>query len=118
MLQIGTVTEYEADFEEMCTKILGLLDYFVLEMFILGLKEPIQKEVIKGKPRDVQEPFDLALLVEGTTRSKGFSYKHNKSCGGTSSYQNTKELPFVSKNPTVNTTNGNKLVFTKRGEVS
>lgn len=53
----GSVIDYEIEFEEMCTKVLGSSDYFVLEMFIYGLKEDIQKEVIKGKLVDLQESF-------------------------------------------------------------
>lgn len=40
-------------FEEMYTRVLGSLDYFILEMFISGLKDDLQIEVIKGKPADL-----------------------------------------------------------------
>lgn len=47
----------------MCTKVLGLLEYFILDMFISGLKENIQNEVLKSKPLDIQEAYDLALFI-------------------------------------------------------
>lgn len=49
----GTMSEYQSNFEEMCTKVLGLPDYFILEMCILGLREDIQVEVLLDKSKDI-----------------------------------------------------------------
>lgn len=43
LIQKSTVTEYTNEFEDLCTKVLGLPEYFILEMFISSLKEEIQK---------------------------------------------------------------------------
>lgn len=43
---------------------LGLLEYFILEMYISGLKEEIQSDVILGKPNDIHEVFELSLMLE------------------------------------------------------
>lgn len=77
LVQEGSVMEYRGSFEEMCTRVLGLPDYFVLEMFILGPKKEIQAEVVRGKPGDLQEDFDLALFVKNQLNksTKAYSYK-------------------------------------------
>lgn len=68
LLQTSLVTEYVTQFDqEMCTRCLGSPDYFVLEMFISGLKEEIQQEVIKAKLDDLHEAFDVASFIEGQT---------------------------------------------------
>lgn len=57
-------------------KVLGLPEYFILEMYILGLKEDIQGEVMRNKPKDIHEAFDLSLLVESQqTERRGGGYK-------------------------------------------
>lgn len=76
------MTYYQNEFEELCTKVLGLPEYFNLEMYIIKLKEDIQKEVLKSKPADIQEPHDLALLIEGQQPTKAigssFTPKYKK----------------------------------------
>lgn len=64
------VTEYQNELEKMCIKVLGFPDYFIIKMFILGLKEHIQNEVLKRKPQDIQEAYDLALLIENKKLTK------------------------------------------------
>lgn len=41
LVQTETVVEYQGMFEEICTRVLGLPEYFILEMYISGLKEDI-----------------------------------------------------------------------------
>lgn len=53
-------------------------------MFIFGLKDDIQKEVVKFKPNDIQEAFDMAALVEGKQVGSGSSWilNHQETLGG------------------------------------
>lgn len=67
LCQDGTVSEYQAKFQELGTRVLGLPEYFVLEMYISGLKEEIQIEVLRDKPSDIHEAFDLSLLIKSQT---------------------------------------------------
>lgn len=64
LCQVGSVTDYIEEFQEMCVRVLGIPPYFILEMFISGLKEEIQIDVVLGKPGDIHEAFKLALLIE------------------------------------------------------
>lgn len=66
----------------MCTKVLGLPEYFILDMFIFRLKDNIQIEVLKGKPLNIQEAYDLTLLIENQQPNKDtwptYNAKFNK----------------------------------------
>lgn len=63
-------------FEELCTRVLGIPGYFILEMYISGLKEDIQTEVLRDKPNDIHEAFELSLIVESRISGfKGVGYK-------------------------------------------
>lgn len=75
LVQTSSVIEYQNRFEEMCTRCLGLADNFILEMFISGLKEDIQKDVIKAKPQDLQKACDVAILIEGLSSPKSYGAK-------------------------------------------
>lgn len=112
LIQEGSVQEYIAMFEKLSTRVMGLPDYFLLEMFITGLKEEIQTEVLRDKPGDLKEAIDLALLVESQqSKTKGHYYKP-KNQNKNSSYQ-----PFIPKNSTVATTNVEKPNVTAAGPV-
>lgn len=76
LCQEGFVSEYQTKFEEMCTRVLGLPDSFILEMYISGLKDTIQAKVLRDKPTDIHEAFELSLLVESQQQgNKGGYYK-------------------------------------------
>lgn len=64
LCQEGSVSEYQTKFEEMCIHVLGLSDSFILKMYISGLRDDIQAEVLRDKPQDIHEAFELSLLVE------------------------------------------------------
>lgn len=60
----------------MCTRVLGLPDNFILEMYISRLRDDIQAEVLRDRPEDIHEAFELSLLVESQKSSyKGGFYK-------------------------------------------
>lgn len=97
--QEGSVSEYRAAFEDLSTRVLGLPEHFILEMFISGLKEEIQSEVVRDKPADLQEAFDLAIFVENqlTRSSKHYAYKPKNS------FKQSAYQPFLPKDKTNST---------------
>lgn len=42
LCQDGSVADYQTNFEEMCTRVLGLPDTFILQMYLSSLKDNIQ----------------------------------------------------------------------------
>lgn len=100
LCQDGTVIDYQAKFEEMCTQILmGLPKTFILEMYISGFKDNIQAEVLRDKLSDIHEAFELSLLVESQQQgNKGGYYK-----------------PFVPKQAKLSTTLPNPIASTTPG---
>lgn len=54
----------------------GLPEYFILKMYISGLKEEIQVDVVLAKPMDIHEAFEVSLMIEARKgTSKGLTYK-------------------------------------------
>lgn len=74
LCQEGIVVEYQGKFVELCTRVLGLPDAFILEMYISGLKDSIQSEVVRDKPNDIHEAFELSLLVESQQKGQKLNY--------------------------------------------
>lgn len=95
LCQEGSMADYQAKFEETCTRVLGLPENFILEMYISELKDDIQAEVSRDKPQDIHEAFELSLLVENQRHGgKGGNYKPFTP-------KNTKVNPFIPKPDTI-----------------
>lgn len=79
LVQTSTVADFVEKFEDYSSKVVGVPDWLLLEMFISGLKDEIQKEVVRAKLDDIQEAMELAVHLEkqgtGGANFKGTSYK-------------------------------------------
>lgn len=121
LVQTGTVAEYQSMFEEMCTRVLGLTEYFILEMYISGLKEDIQADVVMGKPADIHEAFELSSMIEtkkGPVRTltyKNYIPKQPKVFPHSSIQQNKTDTAWNSKNSETTSVN-KRLSATERAE--
>lgn len=63
-LPTESVVEYQARYETQANKVVGIPDFMLYEMFISGLKDDIQKQVIRGKPVDIHEAMAMARLMD------------------------------------------------------
>ena len=63
-MQIGTVIEYQEQFEHLSNKVDGLLEKFLLSYFISGLKPHIQHEVASFQPTTLTKAMALAKIQE------------------------------------------------------
>lgn len=64
LVQTSSVSDYVAKYEDYSAKVVRIFDWFLLEMFVSGLKEDIQKEVVRAKLDDIQEAMELAVHLE------------------------------------------------------
>ncbi|XP_077223879.1 uncharacterized protein LOC143857336 [Tasmannia lanceolata] len=62
--QEGSVLDYQAQFEELSTKVYGLSDHFLKSRFVSGLKPEIRREVIAHQPYGLHQAIGLARLQE------------------------------------------------------
>lgn len=64
LIQTNSVKEYQTKFEEVGTKIHGMLKVVMKEVYIYGLKYEVQTEVLRARPSTVNDAFDLARIWE------------------------------------------------------
>ncbi|GJS07219.1 hypothetical protein Tco_0364015 [Tanacetum coccineum] len=64
LLQRGTVTEYQKEFEMVISRITGKYDYLLASIYILGLKPTLQRALLWSNPTTLEEAFSLARIVE------------------------------------------------------
>ena len=55
---------YQAQFEELSTKVNGLSKQFVLSFYISGLKPKIRREIVLAQPQSLLQAMALARLQE------------------------------------------------------
>ena len=73
--QIGTVKEYQTEFEKLANHTAGLPDDFYRSCFISGLKDAFRSEVKIFSPNIMMEALGLAKLAE----DKMAAQQHSKS---------------------------------------
>lgn len=71
--QEGSVSDYQAKFEKLRNRVLGLPTEAILNCFISGLYPDIQNELAIQKPHSISQAIGLAKLIEAKhkdTKSK------------------------------------------------
>lgn len=58
------MAEYQAEFEGLMNKVDGMPDELLISMFISGLYEDIQRELLMSWPSQLTEVFALAQMLE------------------------------------------------------
>lgn len=98
LCQTTSVKEYQAEFEALANRIVGLPHQFYLSCFISGLKPEIRREVQAFQPISLSNAISLAKLQEEKHSDRSTTlYPHRPS--GSSSYTTT------TQNTSLNTTN-------------
>ena len=61
--QTGTVSDYQLAFEKLQTKVVGVPDHVLLDLYVAGLRQPIQDEVLLHRPASLAATFAMALQL-------------------------------------------------------
>ncbi|XP_047979109.1 uncharacterized protein LOC125221028 [Salvia hispanica] len=61
--QIGTVYDYQLAFEKLQTKVVGVPDHVLLDLYVASLRQPIQDEVLLHRPTSLSAAFALATQL-------------------------------------------------------
>ncbi|GJY96610.1 hypothetical protein Tco_0513520 [Tanacetum coccineum] len=64
LLQMGTVVEYQREFEKLLKRVTGISESLLKSFYIYGLKPALQCVLLKSNPRTLEEAFSLALAAE------------------------------------------------------
>lgn len=62
--QLGSVVEYQHQFETLSNRVIGMPSDMLLNCFISGLKHEIQRELAIIKPHSLSHAIGLAKLLE------------------------------------------------------
>lgn len=90
--QAGSVMEYQLQFDTISNRIVGLNFESLLNCFLSGLKDDIQRELAILKPQSLSQAIDLAKLVEDKfTDSRSFAHRPPRG----NSHPNTPSNPSI-----------------------
>ncbi|GJX30432.1 hypothetical protein Tco_0238511 [Tanacetum coccineum] len=64
LLQMGTVTEYQSEFEILINRVTGISQSLLKSFYISGLKLTLQIELLRARPTTLGEAFNLARITE------------------------------------------------------
>ncbi|GJW88423.1 hypothetical protein Tco_0163763 [Tanacetum coccineum] len=64
LLQIGTVAEYQNEFEMLINRVTGISESLLKMFYIYGLKLALQYALLRSKPTTLGEAFSLARAAE------------------------------------------------------
>ncbi|GJW36017.1 hypothetical protein Tco_0058937 [Tanacetum coccineum] len=67
LLQMGTVAEYQNDFEMLIKRVTGISEFLLKSFYNFGLKLTLQIELLRARPTTLVEAFSLAHNVEITS---------------------------------------------------
>ncbi|KAL1531088.1 hypothetical protein AAHA92_33807 [Salvia divinorum] len=63
LTQTGTVSDYQLAFEKLQNNVAGVPDHVLLDLYVAGLRQPIQDEVLLHRPMTLAAAFALALQI-------------------------------------------------------
>ncbi|GJY00541.1 ty3-gypsy retrotransposon protein [Tanacetum coccineum] len=116
LLQIGTVAQYQSEFEKLMNRVTDISETLLISFFISGLKPTLQRELLVAKPTTLGEAFSLAKVTEAQLedqRSPTVSHLTTIATGGGLQKQTTSRLsgavtnmskPLLLPTPTAATT--------------
>ncbi|GKB98160.1 reverse transcriptase [Tanacetum coccineum] len=64
LLQMGTVAEYQNEFEILINRVTGISQSLLKSFYISGLKLELQRELLRSRPTTLGEAFSLACIAE------------------------------------------------------
>ncbi|GKA18139.1 hypothetical protein Tco_0697976 [Tanacetum coccineum] len=64
LLQMGTVSEYQNEFEMLISRVTGISESFLKTFYIFGIKPTLQCVLLRSNPKTLGEAFSLARAAE------------------------------------------------------
>ncbi|GJS52366.1 hypothetical protein Tco_0625728 [Tanacetum coccineum] len=64
LLQLGTVKDYQREFEKLMNRATGIPDSLFISFYISGLKLHLQREFLVSRPTTLGDAFSLSLITE------------------------------------------------------
>ncbi|GKB50476.1 hypothetical protein Tco_0901229 [Tanacetum coccineum] len=64
LLQLGTVEDYQREFEKLMNMVTDILDSLLISFYISGLKLNLQYELLVSRPTTLGDAFSLARITE------------------------------------------------------
>ncbi|GJZ62575.1 hypothetical protein Tco_0618712 [Tanacetum coccineum] len=64
LLQMGTVSEYQNEFEMLIKQVMGISEFLLKSFYISELKPALQIELLRARPTTLVEAFSLARMTE------------------------------------------------------
>ncbi|XP_042032774.1 uncharacterized protein LOC121779504 [Salvia splendens] len=85
LTQTGTVYDYQLAFEKLQNNVVGVPDHVLLDLYVAGLRQPIQDEVLLHRPTSLAAAFALAIRLaacrsETLQSSAGFQKRPWQPC--------------------------------------
>nr|GEX20145.1 retrotransposon Gag protein [Tanacetum cinerariifolium] len=69
LLQMGTVAEYQSEFEILINRVTGISESLLKSFYISGLKLALQIELLRTRPATLKEAFYLARIIEARLKA-------------------------------------------------
>ncbi|GJX12059.1 polypyrimidine tract-binding protein homolog 3 [Tanacetum coccineum] len=64
LLQMGTMAEYQSEFEILINRVMGISESLLKSFYISELKLDLQRELLRSRPTTLGEAFSLAQIAE------------------------------------------------------
>ncbi|GJV95718.1 retrotransposon-related protein [Tanacetum coccineum] len=64
LLQLGTVAEYQGEFEKLMNRVMDIPDSLFISYYISGLKLHLQRDLLVSKPTTLGDVFSLVRIIE------------------------------------------------------
>ncbi|GKE33488.1 hypothetical protein Tco_1452810 [Tanacetum coccineum] len=64
LLQMGTVAEYQDEFEKLINRVTGISESLLTLFYISELKPTLSIELLRARPTTLREAFSLARIIE------------------------------------------------------
>ncbi|GJX65248.1 hypothetical protein Tco_0299591, partial [Tanacetum coccineum] len=64
LLQLGTVEDYQREFEKLMNKVTDIPDSLLISFYISGLKLNLQHELLVSRPTTLGDAFSLARITK------------------------------------------------------
>ncbi|GKF62019.1 hypothetical protein Tco_0182073, partial [Tanacetum coccineum] len=77
LLQMGTVVEYQMEFEKLIKRVTGVSESLLKSFYISGLKVALQIKVLRARPTTLVEAFSLARIIEARFEAIAHEEKAN-----------------------------------------
>jgi hypothetical protein len=75
---MGTIAEYQSEFEVLINRVTGISENLLKSMYISGLKPALQCTLVRSNPTTLGEAFSLARLMEARFEEERSSSSSNK----------------------------------------